>query len=108
MVHLTEILFDCIVVGSGPSGSMCAQTVTEAGCKTLLLDAGFNNDQSSSYTLLDFHSIRIKGTRQEEIFLGNSFEGIDWGPTQAGSQLTPARKYLTHRIKELLPLESNS
>jgi len=108
MVHLTEILFDCIVIGSAPSGSMAAQTVTEAGCKTLMLDAGFSNDQSSSDTLSDFHSIRTKGTKQSAIFLGNNFEGIDWGPTQAGSQLTPARKYLTHRIKELLPLASKS
>jgi hypothetical protein len=109
MVHLTEILFDCIVIGSGPSGSMCAQTITEAGCKTLLLDAGFTNDQSSSvHSTSDFYSIRTKGTGQEEIFLGSNFEGIDLGPTKAGSQLTPARKHLTRYVNELLPLESGT
>lgn len=107
MVHLKDILFDCIVIGSGPTGAMCAQTVTEAGRKTLLIDAGFTNEQETSFNeTSDFHTIRTEGNRQEDIFLGKNFEGIDWGSTKAGSQLTPARKHIINKVNELLPLQT--
>lgn len=108
MVHLTEVLFDCIVIGSGPSGAMCAQTLTEAGRNTLLVDAGFAGDRNSSVPdNADFLKIRTSGEGQQDIFLGQQFEGIDWGPAKAGSQLTPARKFVIEKVSELLPFESN-
>jgi hypothetical protein len=108
MVHLTEVLFDCIVIGSGPSGAMCAQTLTEAGRKTLLLDAGITGSSNSPLPEnADFLQIRTNSAHQEEIFLGKQFEGIDWGPAKAGSQLTPARKFVIEKVNELLPLDTN-
>jgi hypothetical protein len=108
MVHLKDILFDCIVIGSGPTGAMCAQTITEAGRKILLLDAGFeSNGKSSFIDTSDFYTIRTKGNNQQDIFLGSNFEGIDWEPTKTGSQLTPARKHIFKKVTELLPLQTS-
>ncbi len=41
MDDINQIIYDCIVVGSGPAGVMCAQTLVEAGKKVLLVDAGY-------------------------------------------------------------------
>jgi len=87
---------------------MCAQTLTEAGRKTLLIDAGFAGETNGSVSdNVDFHKIRTSGRDQQDIFLGKQFEGIDWGAAKAGSQLTPARKFVIERVSELLPFETN-
>jgi hypothetical protein len=86
---------------------MCAQTLTEAGRKTLLIDAGVTCETNSSVPEnADFLQIRTSSERQQAIFLGQQFEGIDWGTAKAGSQLTPARKFVIEKVSELLPLET--
>jgi hypothetical protein len=87
---------------------MCAQTLTEAGRKTLLIDAGFIDETNNSVPdKADFLELRMNGGDQQHIFLGQQFEGIDWGPAKAGSQLTPARKFVIERVSELLPFKTN-
>src|SRR6266542_2508564 len=98
MVHLTQVLFDCIVIGLGPSGAMCAQILTEAGRKTLLIDAGVAGETNSSIPdNVDFLQIRTSDECQQAIFLGRQFEGLDWGAAKAGSKLTPVRKFVIEK-----------
>ena len=109
MVDLTEIIFDFIVVGSGPSGVMCAQTLTEAGKKVLLLDAGITAENNIEEPAgANFVDIRETVRNQHEIFLGKNFERIEWGQLQAGAQVSAQRKFVTERVKNLIPVSSSS
>ena len=79
-----------IVVGSGCTGAMAAQTLVEAGADVAMLDVGA---QDSYYKQLlpdkDFLSIRREESEQYRYFLGRDFEGIPWGKLAAGAQQMP-------------------
>ena len=110
MVHLSEKLFDHIVVGSGPSGAMCAQTLLNAG-KTVLLIDGANvheNEYGSPSPGATFDDIRTAVEDQHQMFLGRNFESIEWGAVRAGSQLTPARKYILQKVEQWMPIRSDN
>src|SRR5215831_15416843 len=107
MADLTETEYDFIVVGSGPTGTMCAQTLVESGQKVLMLDGGVSAVENEIVSAGSFEEIRKSSRLQPEIFLGKQYEGSDWGPTKAGSQLTPQRKYVTETAKEWIPLETD-
>lgn len=107
MADLAEITFDYIVVGSGPSGAMCAQTLVEAGRKVLMLDAGITPMQNNPAPNETFEEIRKNKNDQYNIFLGPNFESIKYTATKAGTQLTPSKKYIID-TKNFLPLASDS
>jgi hypothetical protein len=100
---------DYIVVGSGCTGAMAAQTLLEKGVKVLMLDVGEND---SKYNNLipqkSFNSIRENDTEQYKYWLGEDYEGISLGKTVTGAQLTPARKYVIKNTEKLLPLISET
>ncbi|MFQ5334593.1 MAG: hypothetical protein ACE5DN_00820 [Flavobacteriales bacterium] len=102
-------LHDFILVGSGPSGSMAAQTLVENGADVLMLDGGFFSDKS--YSLIpekSFEDIRQHEEEQYRYLLGDSFEGLPLGELGTGAQLTPSRQFITERTDELLPLHSET
>jgi hypothetical protein len=100
---------DFIVVGSGCTGAMAAQTLLEEGACLTMLDVGFSDKK---YSVIipdtDFVSIRNTDEQQHRYFLGDDFEGIPWGPVKTGAQLTPPRRFVVERVPELLPLDSQS
>lgn len=104
-----QLSYDYIVVGSGASGAIAAFSLVESGVNVAVLDVGiedkkYKNDMSNK----DFISIRKEESQQHNFFLGKKFEGISWGNSKVGSQLTPPRSYLTQFVDKMIPFESNS
>jgi hypothetical protein len=99
--------FDFIVIGSGPSGAMAAQTLVEAGANVAMVDAGITGkDYEAILPQGDFELIRKSDPNQNRYFLGDEFESIPWGDLKVGAQLTPARKHLIAETERLIPLVS--
>jgi len=100
---------DYIVVGSGATGAMAAQTLVEAGVRVAVLDVG---ERDEVYAPLipdrDFDSLRRGDPGQHRYFLGDDFEGVPWEGTKVGSQLTPPRGFLTRHTDRFIPFESDT
>lgn len=97
-----------IVVGSGCTGAMAAQTLVEAGVKVLMLDAG-NIDETYKRLIPEknFTSIRQTEEDQNEYLLGKNFESIVWDKIGSGSQLTPSRKFMVSEVEKFLEVLSS-
>jgi len=101
--------WDMIVVGSGCTGAMAAQTLVERGFKVLMVDGGVKDDLYK--TLLpetDFLTARQTDKQQHRYFLGDKFEGIPFGHVKAGEHLTPPRKFMTQLTSQKIPLQSST
>jgi len=100
---------DYIVVGSGCTGAMVAQTLVESGVRVTMLDVGV---QDKTYKGVipkkDFISIRKEENEQHEYLLGKNFESIPLGNVGTGAQLTPPRKFMTELVEKYLPLVSEN
>jgi hypothetical protein len=100
---------DYIVVGSGCTGAIAAQTLVEAGAKVLMLDVG---TQDTKYKSLipdkDFISIRKTEKEQHRYFLGDQFESISWGEIKTGEHLTPPRKFILSLVDRYLQIDSKT
>jgi choline dehydrogenase-like flavoprotein len=106
---MSESVFDAIVVGSGCTGAMAAQTLLERGYSVLMLDGG-NDDQhyrnltpESSFT-----ELRQTDTQQHRYLLGEQFESLPAAQVGTGAQLTPARAHLLKDVTTLLASQSKS
>jgi len=99
---------DFIVVGSGCTGAMAAQTLIEKGVKVLMLDAGEQNSTKTNIPDKAFADIRRSDSEQYKYWIGEDFEGINTGKTTTGAQLTPARKYVMHNADKFLPVLSET
>ena len=100
---------DFIIVGSGPSGAMAAQSLVEAGVDVGMVDVGFRDtyyDNKIPYG--DFVSIRKSDPNQHAYFLGKHFEGIPFGKIKTGAQLTPPRNFVIQEVNKWLPIESTN
>jgi hypothetical protein len=100
-------IYDYLVVGSGCSGAMAAQTLVEAGVNVVMADVGFEADKNEVPNK-DYLTIRKTEAEQYKYMIGKKGEGINWGSISKGAQLTPPRSYMTKRIDDLIPLESDS
>ncbi len=99
---------DCIVVGSGPSGAMAAQTLVEHGVDTAMLDVGYTSDAKYHIPDLPFTDIRRTDPSQHEYFLGKDCTGIPTGNIHTAPQITPPRLFTTHGVEHWLPIESST
>src|ERR1017187_6991657 len=100
---------DYIVVGSGCTGAMAAQTLVEAGVAVTMIDVGVGTKvPSSTMPDMDFITIRKSEPDQYRYFLGENAEGIAWGKVKTGEHLTPPRKHILQSIGKYLPIESDS
>ncbi|TND07662.1 MAG: 4Fe-4S ferredoxin [Bacteroidetes bacterium] len=108
-------LHDFIVVGSGCTGAMAAQTLVESGARVLMLDGGKRGGVYQSITpSKNFPAIRREEQDQHRYLLGDKFESIPAGKVSTGEQLTPARRFmieaadhfLRHRSDTFFPMES--
>lgn len=101
--------FEYIVVGSGASGSMSAQTLVEAGKDVAIVDVGAAND--SYHNLVpekDYLSIRKTEKDQHKYLIGENAEGLTWGDIGKGAQVTPPRKHLTEHVDTYMPMQSDT
>ena len=94
---------DFIIIGSGCTGAMAAQTLAEAGEKVLILDGGIVNEKENKIPQKNFSELRKSDENQNEYFLGNKFESLPDDELGTGAQLTPARQYLIKDVEKYLP-----
>lgn len=101
--------YNYVVVGSGCTGAMAAQTLVEQGVKVLMLDVGNHDEKYASVTpQKSFCDIRENDKDQHKYWLGEDFESIAFGKTSTGAQLTPARKHIIKNTAELLSYMSDN
>jgi hypothetical protein len=100
-------IHDFIVVGSGCTGAMAAQTLAEAGKNILILDGGISE---SHYRTIqpekNFTELRRSDPDQHRYLLGDRFESLPQDEIGTGAQLTPARHYLVDQVDRYLPIGS--
>ncbi len=98
---------DVIVVGSGATGSMAAQTIIEGGGSVLMLDAG-RTDRHYAGLLPEQNYLEIRRTdpEQHRYLLGESFESVLASSSSTGAQLTPPRRHVVADVDRFLPISS--
>lgn len=102
-------IHDHIVVGSGCTGAMAAQTLVEEGVKVTMVDVGIaDNKYNALIPDKDFLSIRAEEKDQYKYLIGEDAEGVSWGKIKTGEHLTPSRKHVLKLVNEYLPLISES
>lgn len=104
-----EEVHDFIVIGSGCTGAMAAQTLVEGGANTVMIDVGnSDNHYKNIIPKNNFQSIRENEEGQHRYFLGDKFESIDWDKIGTAAQLTPSRQFLIKDIAKFLPFISTN
>ncbi|MGA8533235.1 MAG: GMC oxidoreductase [Candidatus Tumulicola sp.] len=99
--------FDFIVLGSGASGAMAAETLLDGGARVLMLDGGMKDDRYSKLIpAKSFVEIRRTEEDQFRYFLGDHFESAAYRKLGVGAQLTPPRCFIVDCVDELLPVRS--
>jgi hypothetical protein len=100
---------DFLVVGSGCTGAMAAQTLAESGVSVIVIDGGITDrGAGDAIPNENYHDLRRKDEQQHDYLLGNKFESIPAGKTGTGAQLTPSRMFLIEKTAELIPLLSDT
>ena len=101
--------YDVLVVGSGASGAMAAQTLGVEGVRVGVVDVG---ERDATYGELvpatDFTTIRTTDPEQHAYFLGREYDGLSWSDNRVGSQLTPPRSHLVRGTERQIPLVSDT
>jgi len=102
-------IHDYIVVGSGCSGAIAAQTLVEAGVDVTMVDVGVTNTDDSKRPLSrEFIDTRKNDPNQYKYFIGSRGQGISWGEISKGAQVTPPRQYMTKDVDTFIPLSSKT
>jgi hypothetical protein len=102
-------VIDYLIVGSGCSGAMVAQTLVEAGKAVTMLDVGFQRPKVADLVPdKDYVAIRRTEQNQYKYFIGANAEGIVWGDVGKGAQVTPPRQHLVQSVDTYLPLKSKT
>jgi hypothetical protein len=102
-------IFDYVVVGSGCSGAMAAQTLIEEGKSVHMVDVGVENTEHPQLIPeKDYLTIRKTEPNQHQYLIGSNAEGLTWGDIGKGAQVTPPRRHLTELVERYLPLKSET
>jgi len=102
-------ILDYVIVGSGCSGSMVAQTLTDAGVDVTMLDSGTTGAAPNNPPVgRSFFDLRKNDPDQYKYFIGDRGQGINWGEVSKGAQVTPPRLYMTNHVNKYLPLSSKT
>jgi choline dehydrogenase-like flavoprotein len=98
-----------IVVGSGCSAAMAAQTLVEAGADVTMVDVGVDNPEyHSQVPEKDYIDIRRNELDQHRYLIGQNAEGVAWGHVGKGAQITPPRQHMIEKVDTYLPVRSST
>jgi hypothetical protein len=106
MDYMTSHIYDFIVVGSGPAGVMCSQTLVEAGKNVLMIDAGTSTESEDPGWTDNFLEVRQHNNHQSALFLGDKMELLDFDSGKEFGQMTPQRRYVVDNVQSILPVDS--
>jgi hypothetical protein len=102
-------IHDYIVVGSGCSGAMTAQTLLENGARVTMIDAGIEKNNSlKNIPNKDFLTLRKSDPNQYRYLIGDKAEGVSWSKIGKGEQITPPRRYILQSVDKYIPVDSDS
>ncbi len=100
--------YDVVVVGSGATGAMAAQTLVERGANVTMLDAGrWDRRYADLVPEQSFVALRRGDPAQFRYFLGDDLEAARFARVGAGAQLTPPRRYVVDGAERDLPVRSD-
>jgi len=99
--------YDAIVVGSGCTGAMAAQTLVERGASVVMVDAGFLPRHAPAVPPETFVALRRSDEEQSRYFLGSDLDAARYRPVGAGAQFTPPRRYVTEGVAQWLPVRGD-
>lgn len=103
------MIFDVLVVGSGPAGVNAAAALVDSGWNVGLVDFG-NRDATYAPLIYDasFTTLRRTDAGQHRYLLGDRFEGLPSGNVRVGAQLTPPRQYVHADVARSMPVASET
>jgi hypothetical protein len=101
-------ILDYVVIGSGCSGAMVAQTLVEAGLPVTMLDVGVTPEKPLAIPKKDYATIRRTEEDQYRYFIGEDASGVVWGDIGKGAQITPPRSHLAKLVDRYLPIKSST
>ena len=105
MVSVNPVLYDCIVAGSGPAGSMCAQTLIEGGLSVLMLDGGLTPSGITDLNASTLHDYRNETSGNDS--MSDLQASLLWKQTGAAEQLTLPRRYVVEATEKWLPVRTS-
>ncbi|MGI5229498.1 hypothetical protein [Actinoallomurus sp. CA-142502] len=98
-----------MVVGSGCSAAMAAQTLVDAGADVTMVDVGIDNPEyHSQVPEKDYIDIRRNEIDQHRYLIGQNAEGVVWGHVGKGAQITPPRRHMIEKVDTYLPVRSST
>lgn len=104
---MKQQVFDYLVIGSGCSAAMVAQTLVQAGKEVTMLDVGARNpNYDKQVPNKDFVTLRQTDANQYRYLIGDKGSGLVWGDIGKGAQITPPRKHMVQFVDKYLPIAS--
>jgi hypothetical protein len=100
-------LADYIIIGSGCTGAIAAETLCSSGKKVVLIDTGIETETENSSNT-DFISKRLNDTKQSDYFLGEQFEVLQENKNPNIPQITPQRSYINRLTDDFLPVKTSN
>jgi len=105
---MKEIL-EYVVVGSGCSGAIAAQTLVEAGVDVTMIDVGITAEKETRMPKdASFFDMRQHDQNQYKYLIGERGQGINWGKISKGAQVTPPRQYIAKNVDTFTPMASHT
>jgi hypothetical protein len=101
-------VLNTVIVGSGCSASMAAQTLVGGGEKVTMIDVGVQNHYKPVIPNKDYLSIRKEEPNQYEYFLGKNAEEAHRSKVAKGAQITAPRNYMIYGTDKYIPLKSDT
>lgn len=101
-------LLNTVIVGSGCSASMAAQTLVDAGEKVTMIDVGVQSHHEPAIPNKDYLSIRKAEPQQYEYFLDKNIEEVNRSQVAKGAQITAPRNYMLYGTNKYIPLQSDT
>jgi hypothetical protein len=98
---------DYIVIGSGCTGAMAAETLCASGKKVLMIDTGIEGNTNSNIGG-NFIEKRYNDAAQTNFFLGDHYECLNESTHPNIPQQTPQRKFMSDFTDKLIPVISKN
>lgn len=101
------VIADYIIVGSGCTGAIIANTICGNGKQVLMIDAGLQKD-TKAFPSMDFITRRQQDEAQGDYFLGEKFEVLQKSNTRNLPQQTAQRKFMTDGTNDWLSVSTKT